>query len=215
MADSTISRFIAFEGSRRIATGSLEQVALKCKQAIDARPHARLTVFNQASSELVDFDLRGTPEQILKRLGTAPGSATAERSAATPDAARADLPAGPGRPRLGVVSREVTLLPRHWQWLNSQPGGASVALRKLVDQARRSNLSRDAVRASQEAAYRFMSTMAGNRPGFEEAARALFAADRDGFLTLSSVWPSDIRNHLEHLATPAFEARDPQHETDA
>lgn len=215
MDDSTISRFIAFEGSRRTATGSLEQVALKCKQAIDARPHARLTVFNQASSELVDFDLRGTPEQMLKRLAASHASATAERSASTPDPARADLPAGPGRPRLGVVSREVTLLPRHWQWLNSQPGGASVALRKLVDQARRSNLSRDTVRASQEVAYRFMSTMAGDRPGFEEAARALFAADRDRFLTLSSAWPIDIRNHLEHLATPAFDARDPQDESDA
>src|ERR1700739_3037247 len=45
--------------------------------------------------------------------------------------------ARPGRPKLGVVAREVTLLPRHWDWLATQPGGGSVALRKLVGEARR------------------------------------------------------------------------------
>ena len=84
-------------------------------------------------------------------------------------------------PKLGVVAREVTLLPRHWQWLGSQPGGASVAIRKLVEAARRANQEVDQRRQTQEAAYHFMSAMAGNLPNFEEASRALFANDRGRF----------------------------------
>ncbi len=75
-------------------------------------------------------------------------------------------PRGRGRPKLGVVAREVTLLPRHWDWLNAQPGGASVALRKLVEQARRANGDADRARAAREAAYHFMSAMAGDLPAF-------------------------------------------------
>ncbi len=112
--------------------------------------------------------------------------------------------AGAGRPRLGVVAREVTLLPRHWQWLSSQPGGASVALRKLVDEARLANIGKDRVRQSQEAAYRFMSAMAGDAPGFEEAARALFAGDEHRFEQCISVWPEDVRDHAKRLAKDAL-----------
>ena len=109
-------------------------------------------------------------------------------------------PRGRGRPKLGVVAREVTLLPRHWDWLNSQPGGASVALRKLVEEARRASGDRDRIRAAQESAYHFMSAMAGNLPGFEEAARALFAYDRRGFGDLIAAWPEDVRDHVIKLA---------------
>lgn len=194
--------YIAFEGSKRIATGTLNQVALKVKHALDTRPQARILVFNQATSELIDFDHRGTPEQMLKKLAPARAGARAD-----PEPPKNTTPPGPGRPRLGVVGREVTLLPRHWEWLNTQPGGASVALRKLVEQARRANQSRDGVRVAQEAAYRFMSAMAGHRTGFEEAARALFAADRDRFQTLLAPWPADIREHLAHLASAAFDVQ--------
>ena len=86
-------------------------------------------------------------------------------------------PRGRGRPKLGVVAREVTLLPRHWDWLNSQSGGASVALRKLVEAARLAGDDKDRTRHAQEAAYRFMTALAGNLPGYEEATRALYAAD--------------------------------------
>jgi hypothetical protein len=99
-----------------------------------------------------------------------------------------------------VVAREVTLLPRHWDWLTSQAGGASVALRRLVDEARRTSGDRDRVRAAQEAAYHFMSAMAGNLPGFEEAARALFAYDRRRFADLIAEWPPDVRDHAVKLA---------------
>ena len=109
-------------------------------------------------------------------------------------------PRGRGRPKLGVVAREITLLPRHWEWLGTQPGGASVALRKLVEEARRANGDVDRARAAKEAAYRFMSTMAGNLAGFEEASRALFADDRRRFVGLIAGWPDDIRDHVVKLA---------------
>ena len=109
-------------------------------------------------------------------------------------------PRGRGRPRLGVVAREVTLLPRHWEWLGAQPGGASVALRKLVEAARRASGDLDRSRAARDAAYHFMSAMAGNLPGFEEASRALFADDRRQFVALIAGWPGDIRDHIVKLA---------------
>lgn len=207
--------YIAFEGNKRIASGSLRQVALKAKQAIDARPHARVLVFDRVSSERVEFDHRGTPEQMLKKLVPPPAGAGARAQAGDAASPHTALPAGPGRPRLGVVAREVTLLPRHWEWLSSQTGGASVALRKLVEQARRVHQTRDGVRAAQEAAYRFMSAMAGDRAGFEEAARALFAANRDRFHTQLAPWPADIREHLAHLAQAAFETQAAQDGHDA
>jgi hypothetical protein len=92
------------------------------------------------------------------------------------------------------------LLPRHWDWLATQPGGASVALRKLVEEARRTGGDRDRSRAARDAAYHFMSAMAGNLPGFEEASRALFADDRRRFAGLIAGWPDDVRDHAVKLA---------------
>jgi hypothetical protein len=111
-----------------------------------------------------------------------------------------------GRPRLGVVAREVTLLPRHWDWLARQPGGASAALRRLVDEARRVHERGDLQRASRERAYRCMAALAGNWPGFEAATRALFAGDRAAFRQFSAGWPADARQYLDGLASDAFEA---------
>ena len=116
-----------------------------------------------------------------------------------PDAQPSE-PRGRGRPKLGVVAREVTLLPRHWEWLNAQPGGASVALRKLVDEARRATGDKDRQRAARDAAYHFMSAMAGNLPNFEEASRALFGVDRRRLAALIAPWPDDIRDHIVKLA---------------
>jgi len=141
-------------------------------------------VFDDATGRQVDFDSRGTPEEIAKRYSE-PSSAE---------------PRGRGRPRLGVIPREVTLLPRHWDWLNAQPGGPSAALRRLVDGARRASGDRDRVRAAQEAAYHFLSAVAGNLPGFEEAMRALFAYDRRRFGELIASWPDDVRDYAIRLA---------------
>lgn len=177
---------IAFAGSRLIAAGDMIDVAQKAKKALDRDPAIALLVFDDATSEPIELDLRGTLKDVADRLRQ-------------PEASRA-----PGRPKLGVVPREVTLLPRHWEWLAIQPGGASVALRKLVEEARRVNADRDRVRLAQSAAYRFMSAMAGNEKGFEEAARALFAGDATRFTELTAAWPAGVRDHARRLAARAF-----------
>lgn len=199
--DESVPGYIAFDGNQKIATGPLPLVALKVKETSDTHPLARILVFNAATSELIDFDCRGTPAQMLRRLS----ASTKEASRPADSTPARAAPAGPGRPKLGVVAREVTLLPRHWEWLSRQPGGASVALRKLVEHAKRASSSSDSVRHAQAVAYRFMSAMAGNLDGFEEAARALFAADRAKFDALLASWPVDVQAHLQQLAEPAFQ----------
>ncbi len=172
---------------RRIASGSLADAAIAFQQAMLADPNARVLIFDDHTGDTRDVDVRGTAADIRARY-PAPAAVPL-----TPDEAPAK---GRGRPKLGVVAREVTLLPRHWDWLASQPGGASVALRKLVDEARRKNVGRDLLRRAQERTYRFMSTMAGDLPEFEEASRALFAHDLDGFGARIAGWPEDVRAHL-------------------
>ncbi len=194
----------AFEGTRCIATGELQSVALKAKEVLDRGGWASVLIFDDATSEPIEVDFRGTPAEVLERLTQTSGD-SAPPAAAPGEAAG---PRRPGRPKLGVVAREVTLLPRHWDWLSSQPGGASVALRKLVEQARRANEGRDRVRRAREVAYRFMSAMAGNEAGFEEAIRALFAGRRERFEASVDSWPVGVRDHTKKLASAAFPATD-------
>jgi len=195
MIHSPRPNFTAFMGQRLLAAGPLAEVALAVMNA-GRRPAAPpIVIFSDATGRPIDLDLRGTDREIIARL---------PQPAPDPEAAAGETaavePRGRGRPKLGVVAREVTLLPRHWEWLGSQPGGASVALRKLVDEARRANGDADRARAAQEAAYHFMSVMAGNLAGFEEASRALFADDRRRFVGLVAGWPDDIRDHAVKLA---------------
>ena len=193
----------AFEESRRIATGPLREVALKVKAVADQGRQKTILVFDDLTSELVELDLRGSDADVLDRL-QASGLAEGGDVPATPEPE--DAPRGPGRPRLGVIAREVTLLPRHWAWLGSQPGGASVALRKLVEEARRTHEGKDRARRAQEVAYRFMSAIASSLPGFEEATRALFAGDSARFDAQTQAWPPDLRSHAQGLARQAFMA---------
>ena len=204
MDEQALKSCTAFEGNHRVASGNLLKVSRKVKEVIDRDQQASILIFDDFTSELVEVDFRGTMEDVLKRLEKPTAKV---ESATTPSNTDQSSQRGPGRPKLGVVSREVTLLPRHWDWLNSQPGGASVALRKLVEEARRVNSDRDKVRRSQEVAYRFMSPMAGNLPGFEEATRALFAGDPERFNDLIASWPVDIRDHTKKLAEAAFQDR--------
>ena len=189
------TRCTAFLGDRRIAAGELRHVALRGQQALEANPDAELLIFDDADARLIDVDLRGGAADIVQRLnrGEVP----------TPEV-EAPVKRGRGRPKLGVVAREVTLLPRHWQWLNAQPGGASVALRKLVDAARREHAAGDERRAAQERTYRFMSAMGGDLVGFEEATRALFAGDTHKFEAEILSWPDDLRDHATMLAADAW-----------
>ena len=150
--------YIAFESDRRIASGDLREVARAAKQTLDRRDDASILVFDDATSGPIEIDFRGSVEEVLARLPDPP-----RIPAASDDAPAA--PRGPGRPKLGVVAREVTLLPRHWEWLAQQSGGASVALRRLVDEARRANKDKDRIRQAQYAAYRFIAAMSAISPG--------------------------------------------------
>jgi uncharacterized protein len=195
MHQPTPPHFTAFIGDRQLASGPLAEVALAVKKASRSAAAEPIVTFDDASGRAIDLDLRGTDRDIVARLPQHPS-----QSDIRADDLAAPEPRGRGRPKLGVVAREVTLLPRHWEWLGAQPGGASVALRKLVEGARRSSGDRDRSRAAREAAYHFMSAMAGNLAGFEEASRALFADDRRRFVELIAGWPGDIRDHVVKLA---------------
>lgn len=176
----------AFHDATRIAGGPLAAIALAVKAAFTTDPAAAILVFDDATGKVVDLDLRGSDAEIAARYAPRTDEAT-------------DTPRGRGRPKLGVVAREVTLLPRHWDWLALQPGGASQALRRLVDDARKSDGGRSQARAAQERAYAFIATMAGDREGFEEASRALFAGDGERFAEHSRSWPADIRAYAREL----------------
>lgn len=191
--------YTAFDGSRRLASGELPHVAAAAKAAIDADETAQILIFDDVTAGVVELDFRGSAAAVVERVTRLAAPREAQTAEADPAGAKR-----PGRPKLGVTSREVTLLPRHWDWLNAQPGGASVALRKLVEEARRGNEGRDRIRAAQDAAYRFMMTMAGNQPGFEEASRSLFAADAERFAAQIADWPRDIRDYVQSLAAAAF-----------
>jgi hypothetical protein len=210
MNDAFRKSCTAFDGHRRLRSGPLPAVALAVKTATEGGAAGPVLIYDDATGRVIDIDTRGTDEDVLARLSQAFGASAEE---AAPSPAGADLagaesagtessgePRGRGRPKLGVVAREVTLLPRHWDWLGRQPGGASVALRKLVEQARRASGDADRARAAREAAYHFMSAMAGNLPGFEEATRALFADDRRRMAGHIATWPADIRDHVVKLA---------------
>lgn len=174
----------AFVGMRLIASGPLPDVARAAKPFVDRAVKEPVLLFDSVTSHVVDVDFRGSADDVVSRI----------MPAAT----------GPGRPKLGVVGREVTLLPRHWEWLNGQPGGASVALRKLVEGARRAAEETDRARLSRDSAYRFLSAMAGNLPGFEEAIRGLFAVNRAKFKREMAAWPVDVREHALQLARNSF-----------
>ncbi|MGF6346512.1 DUF2239 family protein [Variovorax sp. W2I14] len=185
-SDTQPIHLIVFAGFKRIAEGSTAEVLAQLRERKDDTPYL---IFDAQTGESLDFD-------VHNQAGVVPHATTAE--------AHDDTPRGVGRPKLGVVAREVTLLPRHWDWLNRQPGGASVALRRLVQEASRVNADRDAVRASRESTYRFMTAIAGALPGFEEATRALFAGERNRFEGLIDAWPADLRTHLQKLSAAGW-----------
>ncbi|HYG26090.1 MAG TPA: DUF2239 family protein [Caulobacteraceae bacterium] len=183
-ADLTV---VAFVGPRLIARGPVGG-ALGAIHAAAAAGEGPL-VFDLADGRAVDLDLRGDLDAARARL--APAEAALEKR-------------GPGRPKLGVVAREVTLLPRHWDWLAAQPGGASLALRKLVEAGLKAGEGPDRARRAKEATYRFMTAMAGDRPGYEEATRMLFAGDWTAFDAAVEGWPEGVRETAREMAKGAW-----------
>jgi len=208
-ADADAARYTAFAASEQLAAGALAVVAAAVKAAHDAQSNDALLVFDDRSGRVIDLDLRGTVADVIARLPSIVASAATSSGSRVPAGAESadgtetpSLPRGRGRPKLGVVAREVTLLPQHWAWLADQPGGASVTLRKLVHQAQKASSGADAVRVARERAYRVMSTLAGHQPGFEEASRALFAGDALAFQQHSAAWPADVAAYVSQLLKP-------------
>lgn len=187
---------VAFEGYRCIAMGELEFVARKVKEVMEKGEIAPIIILEEATSRLVEVDFRGSADEVVGRFRQDENN--------QPPVTGYTEKRGIGRPKLGVVAREVTLLPRHWEWLNRQPGGASVALRKLVEEARRSHQQKDRARESQESVHRFLSNLAGNLPGFEEALRAFYSKHYERFHVMVDPWPQDIRDHARKLAATAI-----------
>jgi hypothetical protein len=179
--------YAAFAGSSEIAVGALETVVRTARSwPFDARRRVRIV------------DLETGEEVPIDPIG-ARGNAVAPLSADATKPGR-----GPGRPKLGVVSKEVTLLPRHWAWLAAQRGSVSATLRRLIDEARHLHEERDAVRRAQDSAYRFISMMAGHEPTFEEAVRALFRGDAARFHAETAPWPPDVRDRARDFAAGAL-----------
>jgi len=186
---SDTSTFTAFAGPALLAAGDLLAVA----RAVALHPDARgLIILRDADGRPVDLDMRDGPDHAVSDY----------HARTSPPPAEAGKP-GRGRPKLGVVAREVTLLPRHWDWLATQPGGASAALRRLVEEARKSGDGPQQARTAQAAAYHAMSALAGDLPDFEEASRALFAGDLDRLSDLAASWPPDIGAFVLRLARSA------------
>jgi hypothetical protein len=181
-------RYTLFSGARRIASGDLRTVALAAQDALNNET-GPILIFSDLSGRPVDLDLRGSPSALSKRFA---------------DSTAPHAKAGRGRPKLGVVAREVTLLPRHWDWLATQPGGASAALRRLLDQARRDSVGSDRRREAQEAAHRVMTALAGDCADYEEALRALYAGDELRFRDLIQSWPADVRAYVETFTEGAW-----------
>ncbi len=185
--------YSAFEGDALISSGALAKVVTEVKSRMGKAAHTQALIFSDESGHALDFDFHGTAKDVARRLESFVELITI----ANP---------GPGRPRLGVVSREVSLLPRQWEWLATQPGGASACLRKLVDAARKKEGSEPTLKQIQERTYRFMSVAAGNRSGYEDALRALYRKDGKRFQTAIAAWPHDVRAYALKLAEPAINA---------
>jgi hypothetical protein len=183
------TQIIAFDGNHCIAFGYIVDVAARVKQTLS--PQSQILLFDIETSRPVEIDFRGSVADVTTRL----------KASLFPEPA----PRGPGRPKLGVVAREVTLLPRHWEWLAAQPGGASVTLRKLIEDARRKTGAKDDARERQESVHRFLSAVAGNKPHYEDVLRALYANDGARFHALITDWPMDVRRHVERLAADLFD----------
>jgi len=207
MEQSPHTSCIAFAGSRRVASGNLVTVARAVSEQMTRTPTEPILIFDDATSRIIELDLRGSADAVVARIRAQDAAMDAPSTEEMADGSPyRDEPVarGRGRPKLGVIAREVTLLPRHWAWLATQPGGASAAVRRLVDAARQTHAASDRRREAQDAAYRFMSAMAGNETGFEEATRALFAGDEPRFTSLTTEWPRDVRDHARVLASRAF-----------
>jgi len=189
----TPNTYTAFEGHELIFRGPLSEIVLKIKRRLGKAENSSILIFSDDTGKTMDFNFRGNEQEVLKRIDIY-----------VSDDASKDV-TGPGRPKLGVISREVSLLPRHWEWLANQSGGASATLRKLVEDAKKKSVSSSLIKQAQERTYKFMSVMTGNLEGYEDALRALYKRDKKTFLNQIKNWPSDVKKYAADIAKPVFE----------
>jgi hypothetical protein len=178
--------YTAFDGVEQVCQGPLFEVVARVKKRLGKAENSAILIFSDVTGKTMDINFQGSEKDVLGRLEM---FVPKEQEAVV----------GPGRPKLGVVSREISLMPRHWEWLATQPGGASATLRSLIEDAKKRSSEKVSGKQLQECAYRFMSVMAGDREGFEEALRALYRLDRKSFLTHIRSWPRDIKNHVMEM----------------
>jgi len=187
---------VGFVGWELVARGTLDEVVAACRLASAQRPNQRTAFFDDVSGHAVEAPVaptatRSPSEGVSPIVRSAPA---AEREAS--DATGPQRKRGPGRPRLGVVSREVSLLPRHWEWLSAQRGGTSATLRRVIDAARKADGGTTERRRTIDAAHRFLWDIAGDLPCFEELTRALYAEQFQRVADLSCSWPTGVRQQL-------------------
>lgn len=185
--------YTAFETHKILSQGSLEDVVLKVKKRLEKSPESQIVIYSDVTGKSMDFNFQGSEKEVLKRLEVY----------TTPESAD-EASTGPGRPKLGVISREVSLLPRHWEWLATQSGGASNTLRKLVEESMKKTSGVQTVKTAQERTYKFMSVEAGDLENYEEALRALYRKDKEKFTSDIKTWPRDVQKHILELAKPVF-----------
>lgn len=188
-----LQTYTAFKGNRLLVRGNLQEVAIKIKKHLGSAINSDILLISDASGKLMDINFQGTQQEVLKRL---------EPYISSEEAGTAG---GPGRPKLGVVSREISLLPRHWEWLASQPGGASATIRTLVEEARKKSLGTHNLKSVQERVYKVMALLAGDAQGYEEALRALYKRDKKVFLQNIRDWPQDVKSYIMDLSGVVFE----------
>lgn len=184
--------YTLFDGFQILACGSLEEVTLVAKRHLRSSPHSQLLAFSDQTGQQMDLDIRGSSKEIKERLKIFSPSAPVQRS-------------GAGRPKLGVIAREVSLLPAHWEWLANQAGGASSAIRKLIDEKLKGpSAEREKLKFVQEVTYKVLSALAGNLPNFEDAIRYLYRRDRKQFESKMKDWPKDVRMYALKLSESVF-----------
>ena len=184
----TAPRYCVFAAGRLIARGEFAEIVSSIKQYEDTQAEMAL-IFDELTGRAVDFDLTGSADDVVAR------QVARTRS-------------GPGRPKLGVVGREVSLLPRHWEWLEEQPNGISAAIRRLVDEARKREPGAQRARRMRSALSRVMWALAGDLPNFEEATRAVFEPDDIRLAELTASWPADVRQYVHERAREASGAEE-------
>ena len=185
-------KYTVFDGFKIVSQGNIEEVAIATKKYLKKEDSARILIFSDLSGKQMDLDLSGTDKDVTDRLSVYKTADTTSSGT------------GPGRPKMGVKPREVSLLPTHWEWLSTQSGGASATIRRLVDEKMKTAAPKDKIKKTQETVYTFLNSIAGDLENFEDAIRFLYRQDEAKFKEAIAAWPKDLKKHTLALASEAF-----------